>query len=148
LKVLLIKDVKSLGRAGEIKVVKDGYGQNFLLAKGFAKVATDDVIKEWKEEQKEIEAKHKAELEQLENLSSRLSAITVVVKKELGANGHLYGAVTKDDIATALKDQEGIEIDKKSIEIKGNIKTSGKEEISVKLGLGIHGKFMLNVVGE
>jgi len=148
MKVLLIKDVKNLGKAGEIKEVKDGYGQNFLVGKGFAKVATDEVVEVWKVEQAKIKQKEEDEILALNEIAKKLSEITVVIKKELGANGHLYGAVTKDDIAQALKTQEGIEIDKKSIENKGAIKTSGKEEISVKLGHGIHGKFIVDIQGE
>jgi len=148
MKVLLIKDVKNLGKTGEIKEVKDGYGQNFLVRKGFAKVATDEVIAQWKIDQSEIKAKDEEELASLNAIAKRFSEITIVIKKELGTNGHLYGAVTKDDIAQALKAQEGIDIDKKTIENKGAIKTSGKVEISVKLGHGIHGKFMLDIVGE
>jgi large subunit ribosomal protein L9 len=149
LKVLLIKDVKSLGKAGEIKEVKEGYGQNFLVGKGFAKKATDEVIEAWEKEQAEAKAKEEAEIARLKDIEKKLANITVTLKKRLGANGSLYGAVTKDEIAHALEEQHGITIDKKEVELEKNaIKGTGNYDISVKLGHGIHAKLSLAVVGE
>ncbi len=148
MKVLLIKDVKSLGKAGEIKEVKDGYGQNFLIAKGFAKIATDQVIKEWKKEQEIIAQKEREEIERLKDIEKKFQNIKLTIKHKLGANGSLYGAVTKEEIASALKEQEDIEIDKKAIEIKNPIKSAGNFDISVKLGHGIHATLNLSIVGE
>ena len=148
MKVLLIKDVKNLGKAGEIKEVKDGYGQNFLIAKGFAKLATDEVIEAWKKEQEEMAKREAEEIARLKDIEKQLADIKLVIKHKLGANGSLYGAVTKEEIAEALKVQEGIEIDKKSIEIKNPIKTAGNFDISVKLGHGIHAVLHLEIAGE
>ncbi len=147
MKVLLIKDVKNLGKAGEIKEVKDGYGKNFLVAKGFAKIATEEVIEEWKKEQ-EQKAKEEAELiARLKELKRKLEALRLTIKKKLGANGSLFGAITNHDIADSLK-SEGIEIDKKLIHIDGAIKATGLYEADVKLGHGIHAKLKFEVVGE
>ncbi len=148
MKVLLIKDVKSLGKAGEIKDVKDGYGQNFLIAKGFAKLATDEVIEEWKKEQELISKREQEEIQRLKDIEKKLSSVKLIIKHKLGANGSLYGAVTKEEISSALKEQEDIEIDKKTIEIKNPIKTAGSFDISVKLGHGIHAILNLEIVGE
>ena len=148
MKVLLIKDVKSLGKVGEIKDVKDGYGQNFLVAKGFAKLATDEVIEQWKQEQAQKAEDEANEIARLKEIEKQFGALKLVIKHKLGANGSLYGAVTKDEIAEALKAQEGIEIDKKTIEIKHPIKTAGNFEISVKLGHGIHATLNLEIAGE
>lgn len=147
MKVLLVKDVKSLGKAGEIKEVKDGYGKNFLVAKGFAKVATDEVIEEWKREQERKRAEEAAELERIGRLKERLESKTLVVSKKLGANGSLFGAVTNHDIAEALK-KDGIDIDKKLIHLDHAIKATGIYEADVKLGHGIHAKLKFEVVGE
>ncbi len=147
MKVLLIKDVKNLGKAGEIKEVKDGYGKNFLVAKGFAKVATDEVIKEWKSEQAKKAETEAAEIARLEKLKSELESMQLEIKKKLGANGSLFGAITNHDIADTLKAQ-GIEIDKKLIHIDGAIKATGLYEADVKLGHGIHAKLKFEVVGE
>ena len=147
MKVLLVKDVKSLGKAGEVKDVKDGYGQNFLVKKGLAKVATAEVLEEWEREQAKIKAELEAEIKALNELSDKLKETKVTIKRKLGENGHLYGAVTKDDIAKALKDA-GFEVDKKTVEIKSAIKTVGHHDISIKLGHGIHAKTQVEIVGE
>jgi len=147
MKILLIKDIKSLGKKGEIKEVKEGYGRNFLIAKGFAKLATKDVIKEWEEEQKknaEIEALEIAELTKEKEV---LEKLTINITKKLGNNGHLYGAVTKEDITEALKEQTKIEIDKKQINAK-NIKSIGEHIVDIKLGHSIHAKLKINVEGK
>ncbi len=149
MKVLLIKDVKSLGKKGEIKEVKDGYGQNFLIGKGFALRATDEVIKQWEEDQAKAKEEEAKEIARLNEIKEKLSSIKLILKKKLGANGSLYGAVTKDEIADALKSQEGIEIDKKSIDFgKHALKGTGEHEVDVKLGHGIHAKLLVEIVGE
>ncbi|RUM46162.1 MAG: 50S ribosomal protein L9 [Hydrogenimonas sp.] len=146
MKVLLIKDVKGLGKAGEIKDVKDGYGKNFLVAKGFAKLATDEVIQAWQEEQKRKAEEEAKEIAHLQSLKEKLENLNLVIAKKLGANGSLFGAITNHDIADALKEQ-GIEIDKKIIHIDHAIKATGSYEADVKLGHGIHAKLKFEVVG-
>ncbi len=149
MKVLLIKDVKSLGKSGEIKEVKEGYGQNFLIGKGFALKATDEVIAQWEKDQADAKAAEEAEIARLKEIEAKLAEIKVVLKKKLGANGSLYGAVTKDEIAHALEEQHAISIDKKSIELEKNaVKGTGLYDVAVKLGHGIHAKLSLEVVGE
>jgi len=148
MKVLLIKDVKSLGKRGEIKDVKDGYGRNFLIAKGFAKHATDEVIKEWQEEQKRLEKQKADEIKRLEDLKDILAKTKITIKRKLGANGSLFGAVTKDEIAKELKSQKKIDIDKRSIEIKHPIKATGNYDIKADLGHGVHAPFEVEVTGE
>ena len=147
MKVLLIKDVKNLGKRGEIKEVKDGYGQNFLIAKGFAKQATNEVIRRWEAEQKKKKEAEANELQRLKETQKLLENTKLIIKRKLGANGSLFGAVTKDEIANELKEQKGIKIDKKMVEIKNPIKTSGDFEISIKLGHGIHAKLELTIEG-
>ena len=147
MKVLLVKDVKSLGKAGEIKEVKDGYGKNFLVAKGFAKVATDEVIEEWKRQQAAKAEEEAREIARLEELKKRLESVKPVIRKKLGANGSLFGAITNHDVADALKEL-GIEVDKKHIHLDHAIKATGEYEADVKLGHGIHAKLRFEVAGE
>ena len=147
MKVLLIKDVKALGKAGEVKEVKDGYGQNFLIAKGFAKAATTEVLRKYEAEQRQKAEQLRFEMANLEALTAELAKKQVKITKSLGANGALFGGVTKDEIATALKAQTSIELDKRSFEID-TIKATGSYDISVKLGHGIHATFTLLVQGE
>ena len=147
MKVLLTKDVKALGKAGEVKEVKDGYGQNFLIAKGFAKAATTEVLRKYEAEQRQKAEQLRFEMANLEALKAELAKKQVKITKSLGANGALFGGVTKDEIATALKAQTSIELDKRSFEID-TIKATGSYDISVKLGHGIHATFTLLVQGE
>ena len=148
MKVLLIKDVKSLGKAGEIKEVKDGYGQNFLIKKGFAKHATEKVIAEYNAKKAQEEAKLAKEIESLKELAKKLDKAEIVITKKLGQNGHLFGSVTKEEVAVALKEQHGIEIDKKHINEKNAIKTVGEHDLDFKLGHGLHGTLHVDVQGE
>ena len=148
MKVLLIKDVKDLGKKGELKEVKDGYGQNFLIGKGFALLATNEVLRKYESDQRKKVEAEKAEMELLREIEKKLGSLKLTVKRKLGANGSLFGAVTKDEIAHDLKEQCGIEIDKKTVEIEHPIKTTGNFDISIKLGHGIHANLSLIIIGE
>lgn len=148
MKVLLIKDVKSLGKAGEIKEVKDGYGKNFLIGKGFAKPATSEVLAEHEAEQKRLAAEEAAEIARLKEMAVKLDKAEIVITKKMGENGHLFGSVTKDEIAQALSEQHSVEIDKKHITDKLAIKTVGEHSLDLKLGHGIHATLHVDVQGE
>jgi large subunit ribosomal protein L9 len=148
MKVLLLKNIKGLGETGEIKEVKDGYGKNFLINKGFAKLATNEVLRQYEAEQKrKVEAEEK-ELERLREIKASLEKITLVIKRSLGANGSLFGAVTKEEIAKELKNQYKIEMDKKNVEIELPIKNTGIFDVSIKLGYGIHSNLKIEIIGE
>ncbi|MCF6205728.1 MAG: 50S ribosomal protein L9 [Sulfurovum sp.] len=146
MKVLLIKDVKTLGKAGEIKEVKDGYGQNFLINKGLAKLATPEVVENWKAEQARKEQELKEELERLEKEKRELETATIRIEKQSAPVG-IKGSVGNADIATAVKEQLGIELDKKHINLKKAIKSTGIHEVDAKLGHGIHATLKVEVVG-
>jgi len=148
MKVLLIKDVKSLGKAGEVKEVKDGYGKNFLIGKGFAKHATPEILAEHKAEQERIAKEEAQEIARLKDIATKLDKAEIIVTKKLGSNGNLFGAVTKDEIAHALKEVHNIDIDKKHITDKKVIKTIGEHDVDLKLGHGIHATLHVDVQGE
>ena len=146
MKVLLIKDVKNLGKAGEIKEVKDGYGQNFLINKGLAKLATPEVVETWKAEQARMEQELKEELERLEVEKKTLESSTIKIEKQIAPVG-IKGSVGNADISDAIKTQLGIDLDKKHINLKKPIKTTGIHEVDSKLGHGIHATLKVEVVG-
>jgi len=148
MKVLLIKDVKSLGKAGEVKEVKDGYGKNFLIGKGFAKLATDEVLRDWEEEKRAAAEAEAKEIADLTALKTRLETLEVRISKKLGDTGHLFGAVTKEEIAKALSAEFDIAVDKKHIETKKPIKMIGRHDVDLKLGHGIHAMLKIDIVGE
>ena len=146
MKVLLVKDVKALGKTGEIKEVKDGYGQNFLVAKGFAKIATPEVVEKWKTEQENAARELKEELTRLEAEKITLEATEIKIEKPVAPVG-IKGSVGNGDIAGAILDQLGIEIDKKHIVLKKALKSTGIHEVDAKLGHAIHATLKVNVVG-
>ncbi len=146
MRVLLIKDVKNLGKAGEIKEVKDGYGQNFLINKGFAKLATPEVVAQWEEQKAKEAAELAAEIAKLEEYKAKLEANELKIEREKAPVG-IKGSVTNNIIAQELREQMGIEIDKKDINLKKAIKTEGVTEVDIKLGHGIHAILKVNVVG-
>ena len=133
MKVLLIKDVKTLGKAGEIKDVKDGYGQNFLIGKGLAKLATPEVVENWKAEQERMAKELKDELERLEKEKIALEASTIRIEKQSAPVG-IKGSVGNADISAAIKEQLNIDLDKKHVNLKKALKSTGIHEVDAKLG--------------
>ncbi len=146
MKVLLIKDVKNLGKKGDIKEVKDGYGANFLIPKGMAKLATPEIIKEWKAEQERIAKELANEIERFKREKAILEEKKVTIPKKLAPVG-IQGSVKKDDIFKAIKEQLNITIDKRNIGLKKAIKSTGEFKIDIKLGHGIHADTIIEVVG-
>ncbi len=145
MKVLLTQDVKSLGKKGEIKDVKDGYGNNFLIGKGLAKLATPAVIKQWEAGERAKKEAEAHEIATLNSAKSALEGVKLVIKTKTGANGALFGSITKDEIVDELKKQHNITIDKKSIEHHGAIKATGNYELDLKMGHGIHATLNLTI---
>lgn len=148
MKVLLIKDVKTLGKAGEIKEVKDGYGKNFLIGKGLAKSATPEVLEEWAKEQEKIQQALDDEIQEANEIKEKIDSLRFTIKHKVGANGHLIGSVTSKEIQQAMYEQAQIAIDKKQITLKDKIKTIGIFEADCKLGNGIHAIAKIDVIAE
>ena len=148
MKVLLTKDVKSLGKAGEIKEVADGYGKNFLIGKGLALHATTEVLNRWKSEQKRAAENEAKEIATAKELAEKLNATKLTLKHKVGANGHLIGSVTNKEIAESLEDQFSIMLDKKNISLDKKIKSVGIYEVDCKLGHAIHATLKVDIIGE
>ncbi len=146
MKVLLTKEVKALGKAGEIKEVKDGYGQNFLISKGYAKLATPTIVEEWKAQQEHQAKELKEELERLSLEKVALEKSVIKIEKENAPVG-IKGSVGNGDIAKAIEEQLHIVIDKKNIGLKKAIKTTGVHEVDLKLGHAIHAILKVEIVG-
>ncbi|BCD68079.1 50S ribosomal protein L9 [Nitratiruptor sp. YY09-18] len=147
MKVLLIKDVPNLGKAGEVKEVKDGYGKNFLIARGFAKLATPDVIEAWEKEQEKKAQEEAKEIEKLKAIKEKIENTTLTIRHKAGANGSLFGAITNKEVAEALH-EKGIDIDKKHVDIHPPIKQTGEYDVDIKLGHGLHATLKLIVEAE
>ncbi|MBP7770140.1 MAG: 50S ribosomal protein L9 [Aliarcobacter sp.] len=148
MKVLLTKDVKSLGKAGEIKEVADGYGKNFLIGKGLALHATTEVMNRWKSEQKRAAENEAKEIAAAKDLAQNINATKLSIKHKVGANGQLIGSVTNKEISESLELQFSIMVDKKNISMDKKIKSVGIYEVDCKLGHGIHAVLKVDVIGE
>ena len=147
MQVLLTKDVEKLGKAGEVKEVKDGYGQNFLIAKGLAKLATKEVLNKYKAEQRkkaELEALDRAQAKQMQGA---LENLQLNIAKKVGANNSLFGSLTKEEVASELSKQHRISLDKRAFELP-QIKALGDFEATVKLGYGLTAILKLKVVAD
>lgn len=146
MKVLLMKDVQSLGKAGEIKEVSDGYGKNFLVGKGFAKHATPEVLEQWEEDQKEIQTKLANEINTAKEQKEMIEAIKLTIKHKTGENNHLFGSITNKEISNSLLEQYKLDIDKKHISLKNPIKTIGIFKAECKLGHSINASLTIDVI--
>lgn len=148
MKVLLIKDVKSLGKAGEIKEVADGYGKNFLIAKGMALQATNEVLAKHKAEQKRALEKEQEEIAKAKDLAEKINSTKLTIKHKVGANGHLIGSVTNKEISEELEKQFSIMIDKKHIASDTKIKSIGIYEVVCKLGHSVNATLKIDIMAE
>ena len=131
--VILNRDVKGTGKAGDVVKVSDGYARNMLLPKGYATEATQGNIRSL-EKQKELLAQKKAEEKAAaQELGAELEKIKVVIKTKSGEGGRLFGSITSKDIADAVKEQSALVVDKKKIQLKNPIKNIGSFDVTVKL---------------
>lgn len=137
MKVILLQDVKGTGKKGELHDVSDGYARNFLLPRKLAQNATTQAMGEMKAKQ-EANAYH-AEMNRqaAQELSVKLSAITVKIHAKAGTGGRLFGAVTNKEVAEELSRQAGQEIDKRKVSLSADVKAHGEYEATVKLHKGI-----------
>ena len=137
MKVILLQDVKGKGKKGQMLEVSDGYARNFMLPKKLAIEATPDAINTMKMNDKATQERIAREKAAAMEVSKKLRALTLVVKAKGGGAGKLFGAVTNDAIATALKANAGIELDKRKIVISDPIKNVGTYTVQCKLGYEI-----------
>jgi large subunit ribosomal protein L9 len=147
MKVILLKDLKSLGKEGEIKEVKDGYALNYLIPKGYALKATEANIKMINEKKKMILEREKKLKEEAMKLKEQIESITINIPVKVGEGDKLYGSVTSQEISENLK-KNNINIDKKDIEIAEPIKKLGRYEVTVNLSYGIKALLKVWVVKE
>ena len=137
MKVILLQDVKGKGKKGQMIEVSDGYARNFMLPRKLAIEATTDAVNTMRMNDKAAAEKAARERAEALETSRKLREMTVVVTAKGGGAGKLFGAVTNDAIATALKANAGIELDKRKIVISDPIKNVGTYTVQCKLGYEI-----------
>ena len=133
MKVILLKDIKGVGKKGQLLNASDGHARNFLLPQKLAVEATKANLNEWEARKKSEAGKAQRELEAAQNLAQEIAEKTVVIPVKTGDNGKLFGSVTNKEIAAALTEQTGLSVDRKKIIVADPIKTIGDINIDIKL---------------
>ena len=143
--VILMKDVKGSGKAGDVVKVSDGYARNMLLPKGLAKEATEGNIRSLEKKKAIAAEKLEEQKAAAKEMAAKLEKITLKIESKGGDSGKLFGSITSKDIAEALEKQEGMKIDKKKIEMKTPIKQAGETEVTLKLFTEISAQLKVSV---
>lgn len=147
MKIILTKDMDALGLAGEIFSVAKGYARNYLIPQGFAVEATEQNIKRLEKLRKKIELKKIKAKEDAQTAKKRLAELIVTISQKVGEEDKLYGSVTTMDIAAQLEKQ-GVDIDRRKINLEKPIKTLGEHVVKVKLHPEVTGTLKVVVVPE
>ncbi|SDZ24710.1 LSU ribosomal protein L9P [Proteiniborus ethanoligenes] len=149
MKVILLQDVKGLGKKGQVVNAKDGYARNFLLPRNLAKEATEGNIKVLEEQKTAQKIKKEEELTNAKELAEKISNLTVELKGKAGENGKLFGSITTMDVSEALKAQHKIDIDRRKMDIEGgNIKSIGTTIVDIKVYPNVSAKLKVKVIEE
>lgn len=148
MKVILLQDVKSLGKKGEIVEVSDGYARNFVLPKKLGAEANSKNMNDLKLQKANAEKIAKEQLEAAQELAKVLETKEVIVKMKSGEGGKTFGSISSKEIAEEAKKQCGLELDKKKIQLPEAIKSLGVYEVGVKLHTKVTGKLKVKVVEE
>ena len=146
MKLILLSDVKALGKKGQVVEVAEGYARNFLLPRNLATEANKGALT-MLDEQKKAHAKREATaLAETRELAKLLESKPVAVRAKAGGNGKLFGTVTNADIANAISQSFSVAVDKHKIEVKNTIKALGTYPIEIRLGKNIVAKTTVSVV--
>ena len=148
MKVILLDNIKGVGKKDEIINANDGYARNFLFPKKLAVEATKDNLLKLKAKQDANQFRKNKEKEEAEELAKKLKEITLKIKVKAGENGKIFGGVTSKEISENLKTQEKIEIDKKKIVLNETIKNLGVVTVDIKLYEGIVGKLKVQILAN
>lgn len=148
MKVILLQDVDTLGKAGDLKEVADGYARNYLLPRRLAAGATPALLANHKQriaaEKRKLEKQEEANQQKAE----RLGSVTLTFKARVGKQGRLYGSITSQDIAAGLRSEEGISIDRRLIDLPDPIRATGTYMVPVKVATKLQPKITVNVIDE
>jgi large subunit ribosomal protein L9 len=136
MKVLLLKDVYKLGRAGDVKKVADGYGRNFLLPQGLAVLATAGALKQIKKIRSQAEVRRTELNSELKDLAAQINGITLVFAAKAGETGKLYGSITTQDVATAIQEKVRYEVKKQQVDMQP-IRNLGEFAAHVRLTMDL-----------
>lgn len=145
MKVILKRDVKGLGREGDMKEVRDGYARNFLLPTGAAVIADKGAVANWERHREQREERDRHVRVEAEATAERLRELQLEIPVKAGERGRLFGAVTAHQIADAVH-REGIELDRHALHLREPIKTLGDHSVEVRIMPGIDAVLKVSVV--
>lgn len=148
MKVILLNDIKGVGKKDQIIEASDGYARNYLFPKKLALEANNENMSKLKARQDSNQFKKDVQKKEAEALATKLKGIMLKIKVKAGENGKIFGGVTSKEISENLKEQYKIEIDKKKIEVKETIKNIGRFTINIKLYEGVNAKLTVNIIAE
>jgi len=146
MKVILLQDVKGLGKKDSIVEVSDGYARNYLFPKKLAIEATQGLQTQLKQKKEAETRKKEKEIEQAKELAKKIEGLTLEIKVKAGENGKLFGAITNKEIADELKKQFNIDIEKKKIELDTPLKNIGSYTVDVKVYPSVSAKLKIILV--
>ena len=148
MKVILLDNIKGVGKKDEVINASDGYARNFLFPKKLAVEANNENMNKLKAKKQSEQYKKDVEKENAQSISKQLNDIILTIKVKAGDNGKIFGGVTSKDISEELKKQYNIDVEKKKIVLAENIKNIGSLDINVKLYEGVVGKLKVKIVSE
>lgn len=148
MKVILLTDIKGVGKKDQIINASDGYARNFLLPKNMAVPADAENMSKLKARENSRQYKKDQDKENAKKIAEQLSKVIIKVKVKVGENGKIFGGVSSKEIAEILKKDHNIEIDKKKVELKEAIKVLGITNVKIKLYEGIYGTVKVDLLPE
>lgn len=146
MKVILLQDIKGVGKKDQIINANDGYARNYLFPKKLAVEATTGNLGNLKAKQESNQYRKDMQKEEAIKLADKIKDITLTIKVKAGENGKIFGGVTAKEIAENLKTQYAIDVDKKKINLNETIKVIGTRTVDIKLYEGVIGKLKVNVI--
>ena len=148
MKVILLQDIKNVGKKDEIINANDGYARNFLFPKNLALEASKDNLLKLQAKKDSAAHKKNLEIEEYKKQAEVINKLTLEIKVKAGENGKIFGGVTSKEISEELSKKHNMEIDKKKIILKETIKNIGRFSVDVKFGDGVNAKLALNIIPE
>jgi large subunit ribosomal protein L9 len=145
MEVILLKDDRHLGKRGDIKNVKPGFGRNFLIPQGWALEATPANLKFFEQQRAKIDARHAKERDEAAQIAAQIAGLDIKIPKRVGESGTLYGSVTATEIANAME-AKGVTINARRIDLEGGIKTVGDHQVRIDLHAEVIAELTVSVV--
>lgn len=147
MKVILLKDISGVGKAGDVKEVNDGYARNFLLPNALAKIATPQVMRETEKQKEAKTQKAELELKAAQELAGKLEGVEIKLSAKAGEGNQIFGSINAQKIAEALN-KKGHKVEKIRIKLFSPIKTLGEHDVTVEFGHGLEAKIKVIVEKE